>query len=177
MPPPPPGRNTTHIALWIVGILLLVLIGGIGSCVYVVGGKVHRKFQEAKQAIEEARPASGGGLERTANLDACALVTQEELAEVYKRPFSLPVKSGTTCRFKTGGRSAGAVSITVAPDFFLFLKATQQYKAHPKVLFEARSFYAEGTLFLSYHTVFVKIQPLHGRTDAEEIAKLVLARL
>jgi hypothetical protein len=177
MPPPPPGRNTTHIALWIIGILLLVLIVGIGSCMYVVGGKVHRKFQEAKQAIEEAHPAGGGGLEKMANLDACALVTQEELAEVYKRPFSAPVKNGTTCRFKSGGSPAGSVNITVAPDFFLFLRATQQYQAHPKMLYEARSFYAEGTLFLSYHTVFVKIQPLRGRTDAEEIAKLVLARL
>ena len=177
MPPPPPGRNTVQIALWTIGILLLVLIGGIGSCVYVVGGKVHRKFQEAKQAIEEASPAAGGGLERMANLDACGLITQEELAEVYKRPFSAPVKNGSTCRFKTGGSPAGSVSITVAPDFLLFLKATQEYAAHPQVLYEARSFYAEGTLFLSYHTIFVKIQPLRGRIDAEQIAKLVLARL
>jgi hypothetical protein len=168
--PAPPGRNTMQIALWTAGILVLVLIGGIGSCVYVVGRGVHRKFEQAKQAIEEARPAGGGGLARVANLDACTLITQEELTEIYKRPFAAPVKDGTSCRF-------GGVRITVAPDFFLFLRATQQYEAHPHILYEAHSFYADGTLFLSYHSLFVKIQPLHGRTDAEEIAKLVLARL
>jgi hypothetical protein len=170
VPPPPPGRNTMKIALWTAGVLILVLIGGIGSCVYVVGRGVHRKFEQAKQAIEEARPAGGGGLARVTNLDACTLITREELAEVYKRTFPAPVKDGTSCRF-------GGVRITVAPDFFLFLRATQQYEAHPHILYEARSFYADGTLFLSYHSLFVKIQPLRGRTDAEEIAKLVLARL
>jgi hypothetical protein len=160
-----------------VGILILVLIGGIGSCVYVAVRGVHHKFEQAKHAIEEARPAGGGGLERIANLDACSLVTPEELAEIYRRPFSAPVKEGTTCHFRAGGNTRATVSVTVVPDFFLFLRATQQYNAHPYPLEGARSFYAEGTLFLSYHTLFVKIQPAHGRTDAEQIAKLVLARI
>lgn len=164
------------IALWTVGILLLVLIGGIGSCVYVVGRRVHQKFEQAKQAMEEARPA-GGGLNRMVNLDACTLVTQEELAEIYKRPFAAPAKDGTSCHFKASGSSTAGVNIMVAPDLFLFLGATQQYGAHPHPLEGARSFYADGTLFLSYHALFVKIKPVHGRSDAEAIAKLVLARL
>jgi len=167
--PTPQPRNTMKIALWTAGILILVAIAGIGSCTYVVGQRVHQKFLQAKQAIEEAKP--------TANLDPCSLITQEELAEIYKRPFVEPVKEGTGCRYKTGVNAAGGVSVTVMPDFFLFLHATQQYQAHPHTLYGARGFFADKTLFLSYHAVFVKIVPLRGRVDAEEIAKLVLARL
>lgn len=167
--PAPRSRNTVKIALWTVGILILLAVVGMGSCTYLVGRRVHRKLLQAKAAIEQAQPA--------VDLDPCSLITEEELAEIYKRPFAAPLKEGNGCRYRASANRASGVSITVTPDFFMFVRAVQQYQARPRMLYGARSFFADGTLYLSYHAQFVKIQPLRGRTDAEQIAKLVLARL
>ena len=84
---------------------------------------------------------------------------------------------GNACRYKPSIGASQSVLVSVEPDFLKFGEAVGQYRAEPRLIHGAQGFYAHGTLYLTCHARFVKIHPLGGRSDAEEIAAKVIGRL